>query len=98
MEENGEDERKKEKRKKMKRKWLSMDGLSSEVRLNRAEVNNGCLVKGRGSQSGSNNKRKKEVKKTKKTAASLSEGKLPDSICLSVQHTLSPAITTHQLP
>lgn len=44
----------------MKRKWLSTDGLSSEVRLNRTEVNNGCLVKGRNSQSGSNKKKKRE--------------------------------------
>lgn len=79
----------------MKGKWLSTDGLSSEVRLNRTEVNNRCLVKGRSSQSGSN---KKRGGWGKKTAASLSEGKLPDSICLSVQHTLSPAITTHQPP
>lgn len=48
----------------MKGKWLSTDGLSSEVRLNRTEVNNGCLVKGRSSQSGSN--KKKEKKKGKK--------------------------------
>lgn len=53
------DERKEGKRERMKRKWLSTDGLSSEVRLNRTEVNNGCLVKGRSSQSGSNKKKEK---------------------------------------
>ena len=40
-----------------------MDGLSSEVRLNRTEVNNGCLVKGRSSQSGSYKKKKKKKEK-----------------------------------
>lgn len=53
---------KEEKSERMKRKWLSTDGLSSEVRLNRTEVNNGCLVKGRSSQSGSNKKKKKREK------------------------------------
>ena len=47
----------------MKRKWFSTDGLSSEVRLNRTEVNNGCLVKGRSSQAGSNKKKKRGEKK-----------------------------------
>lgn len=73
----------------MKRKWLSTDGLSSEVRLNRTEVNNGCLVKGRSSQAGSNKKKKEKEGGKIKTAASLSSGKLPESICLSVQHTVS---------
>lgn len=50
----------------MKRKWFSKDGLSSEVRLNRTEVNNGCLTKGRSSQSGSNKKKKKRERKRKK--------------------------------
>lgn len=59
---NREDERKEEKRERMKGKWPSMDGLSSEVRLNRTEVNNRCLVKGRSSQSGSNKKRKRGKK------------------------------------
>lgn len=36
------------------RKWFSVDGLSSEVRLNWTEVNNGCFVKARSSHSGSN--------------------------------------------
>lgn len=62
---NGEDERKEEERERMKRKWLSTDGLSSEVRLNRTEVNNGCLVKGRSSQSGSNKKKEKRKKRGK---------------------------------
>lgn len=57
---NREDERKEEKRERMKGKWLSTDGLSSEVRLNRTEVNNRCLVKGRSSQSGSNKKKKEK--------------------------------------
>lgn len=65
-------ERKKRGRR-MKRKWFSKDGLSSEVRLNRTEVNNGCLAKGRSSQSGSNKKKKarKKKKKEAKTKNSL---------------------------
>lgn len=60
---NRGDERKEEKKERMKRKWLSTDGLSSEVRLNRTEVNNGCLVKCRSSQSGSNKKKRKKREK-----------------------------------
>lgn len=64
---NREDERKEEKRERMKGKWPSMDGLSSEVRLNRTEVNNRCLVKGRSSQSGSNKKKEKGGKNSLKS-------------------------------
>jgi len=56
----------KEKRGRMKRKCLSTDGLSFEVRLNRTEVNNGCLVEGRGSQSGCNEKKGGEKTRGKK--------------------------------
>lgn len=100
-EDTGTLRRRKEKGERMKSNWSSTDGLSSEVRLNRTEVNNGYLVKGRSSQSGSyfKKRRKKNGKKNKtKTASNLSKGKLPNSICLSMQHTLSPAITTYQPP
>lgn len=53
-----DDEKESEKGERLKSNWSSTDGLSSEVRLNRTEVNNGYLVRGRSSQSGSYFKRK----------------------------------------
>lgn len=58
MEQSKKEEREEGKRERMKSKWFSTDGLSSEVRLNATEVNNGCLVKGRSSQSGSKGEKK----------------------------------------
>lgn len=43
-------------------------------------------------------KKSQKILNKEKTARSLSKEKLPDSICLSMQHTLSPATTTHQTP
>ena len=79
-----------------------MDGLSSEVRLNRTEVNNGCLVKGRSSQSGSYKKKKERKKKKEEKIKNSLKSFWGEAARLHLseraQHTLSPAITTHQTP
>lgn len=78
-------------------KWFSTDGLSSEVRLKRTEVNNGCLVKGRSSQSGSNKKEKKEKKKQAKIKNSL-KSFWGEAARLHLSERAAHSVTCHNYP